>query len=82
MRHTNGLDPRGASHEFVRYCKTLNICGIKISRFNKYEILAQFNFGVHDLPWFQFDVNCNIFSFFYIKLYIVASIRIASSRRF
>ena len=32
----------------TKYCKTLNICGIKISRFNKNEILAYFNFGGYD----------------------------------
>ena len=45
------------SHEFQRlhsqYCKTLNICGIKFSRFNENNILEYFNFGGHDIPWLQ-----------------------------
>ena len=35
------------------FYKTLNICGIKISRFNENDILAHFNFGNHDIPWLQ-----------------------------
>ena len=35
------------------YCKTLNICGMKILQFNGDDIFAHFNFGVHDVPWFQ-----------------------------
>ena len=31
-----------------RYCKTLNICGIKLLWSNENELLAYFNFGVHD----------------------------------
>ena len=32
----------------VYYCKTINICSIKFSRFTKNDILAHINFGVHD----------------------------------
>ena len=35
------------------YCKTLNICSTEIPRFNKSDILAHLNFGIHDLQWFQ-----------------------------
>ena len=35
------------------YCKTLNICGIKLLPSNENDILAYLNFGCHDLPWFQ-----------------------------
>ena len=37
----------------LAYCKTLNVCGIKFSRFNENDILAYFNFGGHDIPWLQ-----------------------------
>ena len=37
----------------VNYCKTLNICGIKISRVNEKGHLAHFNFGGHDTLWLQ-----------------------------
>ena len=37
----------------ICYCKMLNICGIKISRFYENGILAQINFGVHDIMWLQ-----------------------------
>ena len=32
------------------YCKTLNICGIEISRCNENDILAYLNLGDHDIP--------------------------------
>ena len=35
------------------YCKTLNIRGVKFLRFNENNILAHFNFGVHDNPWLK-----------------------------
>ena len=35
------------------YCKTLNICGIRFSRFTENDILAHFNFGIHDISWIQ-----------------------------
>ena len=35
------------------YCKTLNICGIKFSRFNENDILPHFNFGGHGISWLQ-----------------------------
>ena len=64
--------------------KTLNICGIKFSRFNENDILVYFNFVGHDIPWFQIvkKFSCKFVSRFAIKLYIMSSIRIASSRRF
>ena len=33
------------------YCKALNICGIKFSRFNENDVRAHFNFGVYNLLW-------------------------------
>ena len=33
--------------------KTLNICGIKFSRFDETDILSHSNFGVHEIPWLQ-----------------------------
>ena len=33
-----------------KYCETLNICCIKFSWSSENEILAHFNFGVHDIP--------------------------------
>ena len=78
-------------HVYV-YCKTFYICGVNFP-FNEYDILAEINFGVHDIPWFycpdktsKFDVNfkqiCHIFFNFSVKLSIVASLRITSSRQF
>ena len=71
------------------YCKTLNKCGIKNLRFIENDKLAHYNFGVHDKRWLKilgkFDVTVFFvlfFSKFSIKLYIVASFKIASSRRF
>ena len=68
------------------YCKTLNICGIKFSLCTENDILAHFNFGVHDTPWLQIvkkiAVNFHIFVLISIKQCIVSSIRIASSMRF
>ena len=37
----------------VRKKYFLNICGIKCSRFNENDLLVHFNFGVHEIPWFQ-----------------------------
>ena len=44
---------RSAGSQIIKYCKTLNICGIKFSRFNENDILAQFDFGVYDILWLQ-----------------------------
>ena len=48
-------------HLILLYCKTLNIHGVKFSRFNENDILAHFNFGVHDIVWLKivkkFDIN-------------------------
>ena len=33
--------------------KILDICGIKCSRFSENDIMTNFNFGVHDIPWLQ-----------------------------
>ena len=35
------------------YCKTLDIRGVKFSRINENDILAHFNFGVHDIIWLK-----------------------------
>lgn len=35
------------------YCKTLNIFGVRFSRFNENDLLGHFNFGVNDIPWLQ-----------------------------
>ena len=35
------------------YCKTLIICDSKFSQFSESNMLAHFNFGVHDIPWLQ-----------------------------
>ena len=63
-----------------------NICSIDIPRFNKSVILAHFNFGIHDLQWFQIVKKISskfvTFSYFSIKLYTVTSIRIPSLRGF
>ena len=37
----------------IEDCKTLNISGIKFSRFNTNAILAYFNFCGHGIPWLQ-----------------------------
>ena len=52
---------------FVDYCKTLNICGTKLSRLTENDILTHFNFGGHDIQWLQIVkniiiYNCNILS--------------------
>ena len=43
--------------------KTLNICDIKISRFNENDILAHFNF---DIPWLQIvkKISCKLVTVF------------------
>ena len=33
---------------YIDYCKALNICGIKISRFTENDILVEINFGGHE----------------------------------
>ena len=38
----------------------LNICGIKFSRFTENDILAHFNFGVHDIPWLQIEKKSGV----------------------
>ena len=65
-------------------CKTFDICGIKFSRFNETDILAEINFGVYNIPWFQITIDVSLFglSYFSIDLCTVAPITIASSRRF
>ena len=63
--------------------KILNIWVITFSRFDENDILVYFNFVGHDIPWFQI-VKKNLCKFvlrFAIKLYIMSSIIIASSRR-
>ena len=50
-------------------CKTLKICGIKFSRFDKNDILTHFNFGIHDLPSLQIlkkKKDENLLHFFYL----------------
>ena len=44
------------------YCKSLNICGSKFSRFVGNDILAHFNFGSHDMPLLQRikKLRCNL----------------------
>ena len=39
----------------IKYCKTFNICDIKVSRFNEYDISVYFNFGGLDIhvAWLQ-----------------------------
>ena len=36
-----------------KYSKTLNISGIKFSRFNENDKLTYYNVGGHDIPWIQ-----------------------------
>ena len=38
------------------YCKTLNICGIIFLQFIENDILAYFNFVIHDIPWLKMPV--------------------------
>ena len=40
-------------HDWTKYCKTLNICGIKVLQFTKNKILARLNFAIHNIPWLQ-----------------------------
>ena len=66
----------------IKNCNTLNIYGIKFSRFNENDILTYFNFGGQDVLWLQIVKKiCWKFVIFFfnisIKLYIVLSIRIA-----
>ena len=49
-RGNNGGDQTSFTHD---YCKTLNICGIKISGFNEKGKLVHFNFGGHDTSRLQ-----------------------------
>ena len=51
---------RMSGYVTLHYCKTLNICGNKLSRFNDNDVLAYFNFGGHDLPWLQIDSKENL----------------------
>ena len=44
----NGVPRPLISTSFISYCKTLNICGIKISRFPENDILAGINLGGHE----------------------------------
>ena len=37
----------------TRYCKTLNIHGVKFSLFNENDILSHINFGIHDILWLK-----------------------------
>ena len=44
------------------YCKTLNICGIKLSLFTENDILVHFHFGIHYIIWLQIikKMLCNL----------------------
>ena len=43
-----------------KYRKTLNVCGIKISRCTENDILAQISFGVQEIPWPQIIIKENL----------------------
>ena len=78
---------------FMCTAKTFLYVRCKILRLKNVTYWRKINVGVHDIPWLycpdkisKFDVNfkqiCHIFFNFSVKLYIVASLRITSSRQF
>ena len=46
-------EPLNTKQPIILYCEILNFCGINFLRFNKNDILAHLNFGVHDIRWLK-----------------------------
>ena len=62
--HDRACDPiqlvRKCNCSLYLHCKTLDICGIKFSRFDESDIFAHFNFGTYDITWLQIVKKTNL----------------------